>query len=64
MKFIRTCREVTHLVLQEQDRELSLGERWGLQFHMLICKACPNFVKQARLMRSAMGRWKQYRESE
>ena len=64
MKFNRTCREVTHLVLESQDRGLTLSERLGLRFHMLICKACPGFARQVRLMRSAIGRWKQYGESD
>lgn len=64
MKLTRSCREVTRLVLQGEDRALSTRERFSVRFHMLICKACPNFAKQVRLMRRAMGRWKQYRETD
>ena len=64
MKLTRSCREVTLLVLQGEDRALSMRERFSVRVHMLICKACPNFAKQVRLMRRAMGRWKQYRETD
>ena len=64
MKLNRTCRDVTRLVLEGQDRELSFAERLGVRIHMLICKACPAFAGQVRLMRSAMRRWKQYGEAD
>jgi len=64
MKFNLNCREVTHLLLEGEDRPLSGGERLRLRFHMLICAACPRFVKQLALMRSAMGRWKRYGEND
>lgn len=64
MKLRRSCREVTHLVLEGLDRELPLGERLAVRLHMLICKACPRFEHQARFMRSAMGRWKTYAEGD
>ncbi len=64
MKLMRTCREVTRLVLEGEDRRLTLGERLGVRMHMLACRTCPTFVEQVALMRSAMGRWKQYAESD
>ena len=64
MKFNLNCREVTHLLLEGEDRQLSVGERLRLRFHMAICAACPRFVKQLSLMRSAMGRWKRYGEGD
>jgi len=60
MKFDLNCKQVTHLVLQREDRSLSWRERLGVRFHLLICKACPRFVRQVELMRGAMGRWKRY----
>lgn len=60
MKFNLNCREVTHLLLEGEDRPLTQGERLRLRFHMMICAACPRFVKQLELMRSALGRWKNY----
>lgn len=62
--FKSSCREVTRLVLQRADRALTLPERLGIRWHMLICKACPTFAKQVKLMQGAMGRWKHYGESD
>lgn len=64
MKLQRSCREVTRLVLEGEDRRLVWAERLGVQLHMLVCKACPNFRRQVRFMRQAMGRWKAYSEED
>ncbi len=64
MLFDLTCRDATRLVLEGEDRSLSRAEWFGLHFHLLICKYCPPFVRQVRLMRSAVGRWQRYAESE
>ncbi|MFY9512831.1 MAG: zf-HC2 domain-containing protein [Rubrivivax sp.] len=58
MKTTLSCREVTRLVLEGEDRHLRLSERLGVRVHMLVCKACPTVARQMQLMRGAMGRWK------
>lgn len=58
----RTCKEVTHLVLQAEDRQLPLADRIAVRLHMAACHACPRFLKQVRLMRSATDRWRKYSE--
>jgi len=64
MRFLnRNCREVTALVLARQERELGLVERLAVRLHMVICKACPRFARQAALMQEAMPRWRAYRDS-
>lgn len=60
MKLRLNCREATRLVLQGEDRRLSGGERLALRLHLVVCRACPRFVRQVALMRSAVGRWKHY----
>lgn len=60
MKPFKTCREVTRLVLQGEDRPLGLGERLGVRLHLLICATCPQFTRQVRLMRQASARWRAY----
>ena len=60
----RSCKQVTHLVLQAEDRTLPLRERLAVRLHMLVCKACPRFADQVALMRSANKRWRTYSESE
>nr|WP_295083172.1 zf-HC2 domain-containing protein [uncultured Roseateles sp.] len=61
-KPMRNCREITALVLQAEDRQLGLGERLSVRLHMLICKACPRFLQQVKLMRKASARWRSYSE--
>ena len=62
-RVFRDCREVTALVLAGQDRELGLAERWAVRLHLQICKACPRFAQQVRLMQQALPRWRAYREA-
>ncbi|MEK8049323.1 zf-HC2 domain-containing protein [Ideonella sp. DXS22W] len=58
----KTCREVTALVLQGQDRPLRPWERLGLHLHWLACAGCRRFRRQAGLMQQAMGGWRRYRD--
>lgn len=60
----RTCKEVTHLVLQAEDEALPWHERLAVRLHMLACRACPRFALQVRLMRQASERWRRYSESD
>jgi hypothetical protein len=64
MFLMRTCRDVTRLVLQREDRALSLRERLTVRLHMWICGTCPRFERQVRLMRVACRRWRAYAESD
>ena len=63
MKINLTCRDATRLVLQGEDRRLTPGERLTLRLHLLICKACPNFVRQVSFLRGAMGGWQRYADA-
>ena len=49
-----SCKEATRLMSQAQDRELSLGERASLQFHLAICRGCRAVSKQFDFLRRAM----------
>jgi hypothetical protein len=60
----RTCRQVTELVLRQEDQALPWYERVAVNLHMQICVACPRFRRQVTFMREAMGRWRQYAEGE
>ena len=62
MPWMRTCRDVTRLVLEREDRTLSLRERLAVRVHLWICATCPGFERQVLFMRGAMGRWRRYRE--
>jgi hypothetical protein len=39
---------------EAQDRQLSLGERASLQFHLAICRGCRAFNRQIEFLRRAM----------
>ena len=64
MDLKRSCREVTRIVLEGQDRALSTTERMALQMHWGICVTCRKFRDQADLMRQAMARWRGYRDDD
>lgn len=53
------CHDATQLCSDEQDRELTTGERMGLGMHTLMCKGCSNYRKQMKFLRQAA---KQYAE--
>ncbi|MEP7183759.1 MAG: zf-HC2 domain-containing protein [Betaproteobacteria bacterium] len=55
----QSCRDVTRLLSQGEDRSLSWGERIRLRVHLLVCRACSRFEHQMRVLRLAM---RQYRE--
>ena len=60
----RTCREVTALVLRNEDQALPWHERVAVRLHMQVCLACPRFRRQVALMREAMGQWRRYSDSD
>ncbi|HEX5768012.1 MAG TPA: zf-HC2 domain-containing protein [Burkholderiales bacterium] len=49
-----SCKEASRLMSQAQDRELSLGERASLKFHLVLCRGCRAFKGQLELLRRAM----------
>jgi predicted anti-sigma-YlaC factor YlaD len=52
----RSCREVTRLVSQGEDRRLALGERIALRLHFAICEGCRNMSAQIAFLRRAARR--------
>ena len=64
MKILQTCRDVTRLVLESQDRPLRLLETVSLRLHWMVCDGCRRFRSQQQLMRVALDRWRGYRDGE
>ncbi len=62
--FYRNCREVTRLVLERENRPLTLVERIAVRVHLGICLMCTRFTGQVKLMNEAMAQWKQYAEHD
>ena len=52
------CKHATELMSQEKESRLSLKQRMGLRFHMMMCAGCRNYNKQMAFIRKAM---QQYR---
>jgi hypothetical protein len=51
-----SCKEVTRLVSERQDRSLGFGERVALRLHFAICRGCRNAEQQLEFLRRAMAR--------
>lgn len=64
LPLMRSCKEVTALVVAREDRELPLVERAALRVHMAMCRACPRFERQVLTMRNAMKQWRGYTDGE
>ncbi|MCF6324390.1 MAG: zf-HC2 domain-containing protein [Gammaproteobacteria bacterium] len=45
-----SCKEIGELLSQGIDRKLSLREKWGLKFHLFICKTCSCYDKQLQFI--------------
>jgi len=52
-----TCKEVTHLLSEGQDRKLTVAERVRMEMHLLICDGCSNFSRQMNFLRKACRRY-------
>jgi hypothetical protein len=55
---MRTCKEVSMLLSQAQERPLGYVERFGVMLHLLLCKGCTNFRAQLDFLRKAMRRYR------
>ncbi|GCL63234.1 zf-HC2 domain-containing protein [Pseudaquabacterium pictum] len=64
MKIRRSCRDVTRLVLESQDRPLDALEALSLRLHWLACGGCRRFRDQQAVMRQALDRWRAYRSED
>jgi hypothetical protein len=64
LPLMRSCKEVTALVIAREDRSLPVAERLALRMHMAMCKACPRFERQVLTMRNAMKQWRGYMDGD
>lgn len=53
-----SCKEVSRLLSQGEDRRLTWRERVKLQLHLRVCTACTRFARQLSVMREAMERYR------
>ena len=55
---MRTCKEVSMLLSQSQERPLAPVEKLAVTLHLLICRGCTNFRRQLEFLRVAARRWR------
>jgi hypothetical protein len=60
MPFLKNCKEITALVVAQEDRKLHWRDRLAVRMHMAICAVCPTFERQMLTMRNAMAQWRNY----
>jgi len=58
-----SCKEVSHLLSESQDRKLNLSEKMHLEMHLAICRGCRNFKEQMNFLREACQRYVNARKS-
>ena len=49
-----SCKDVSRLLSQREDRKLGFGERVALRVHLAICNGCRNADAQFRFLHFAM----------
>jgi hypothetical protein len=54
----RTCREAAALIVAREDRLLPFKDRLALKLHLMVCKTCPRFERQIRVMHDAFAQWR------
>lgn len=52
-----SCKDVSRLLSESQDRKLTVSERLKLEMHLAMCKGCSNFRKQMNFLREACRRY-------
>lgn len=55
---IPSCKDVSELLSQGQDRPLNWVERVRLRVHLLLCDSCRNFRNQLEFLRTALRRYR------
>ena len=49
-----SCREAVRLQSLALDGRLTLGQRFGLRMHLLLCKWCRRYGRQLRFLRESV----------
>jgi predicted anti-sigma-YlaC factor YlaD len=59
-----TCKDVSVLLSQAEDREIGAAERLRLEAHLRLCEACRHVQKQMAFLRHAVRRHPLLRERD
>jgi hypothetical protein len=57
-----SCKQVSMLLSQAQERSLGWAEWCALNFHLMLCDGCVNFSRQLDAIRAAIKRYRDYDE--
>lgn len=52
-----SCKQMTHLISQGLDRELSTRESMTLRLHLMMCSGCTNFRNNMQFLHQACERF-------
>jgi len=53
-----SCKDVSVLLSQAQERRLGVLELLGLKLHLMLCDGCRNFRRQIEFIRIAVRRYR------
>jgi hypothetical protein len=53
-----SCKDVSRLVSQREDRPLTRWQDFRLRMHLAVCDACSRFEAQVRFVRRAVRAWR------
>jgi hypothetical protein len=53
-----SCKDVSHLLSQMQEKPLTGWEGVRVRWHLAVCSMCMAFEKQLRFLREAMKRYR------
>jgi hypothetical protein len=55
---MRSCKEISVLLSQAQERPLGRAARWSVRRHLFLCKGCSNFRAHLEFLRAAVRRYR------
>lgn len=58
------CRQISHLISQEQDRPLTFSQRWGLRLHVMMCTPCRRYRQSVATLTTMIRRLLSEQESD
>lgn len=50
-----SCEEAARLISRSCDNRLGFRERVRLRLHLMMCRVCPKFLRQMRLLKTTAG---------
>lgn len=56
------CQDVSHLVSESMDRNVSRGERLGIRFHLMMCRHCTRHKDQIQAVKDIIRVYAQHLE--